>query len=281
MDSENKIMTAEQAFNRAMNLHPSLYASNNIEDSKYMYYDHIFNTIGNGYRSTKEFLEEHTITKENESLLDSFPEKYISDKPLYYAYTKTKKFADFEMGDASSTLPGIYTEKEIEEMSGVAKVFVQANAPIIEDEDYPYDERLIPYPNFSKTYSMVWKMDLSKLDDSWKYAAIEFYERAKEFFNGEFSHLYHNAAPKADWKMEEAVESYELNFKRYKKDDMTNEDWYKVITKEYGEEYNGDTIDFINKRWSKEEARIKSFIDETLEKLNKELNLNTKRKLKM
>ncbi len=281
MELENKIMTAEQAFNHAMNSYPALYATSSIEDSKYIYYDHIFNTIGNGYRSTKEFIKEHTITEENKHLLDSFPQKYIADEPLYYAYTKTKKFADFEMGDASSILPGIYTEKEIEEMVGVVKVFVQANASIIEDEDYQYDERLIPYPNFSKTYSMVWKMDLSQLDDSWKYAAIEFYERAKGFFLGEFSHLYHDAAPKSEWKMEEVVDSYESNFKRYKKDEMTNEDWYKIITKEYGQEYSGDTRDFINKRWEKEEARIKSFIDETLEKLHNDLGLSNKRKLKM
>lgn len=279
--NNEQIMTAEQAFNYAMNKYPSLYATSNIQDSKYIYYDHIFNTIGNGYRNTKEFLIEHTINKENEHLLNSFPEKYISDQPLYYAYTKTKKFADFEMGDSDSVLPGIYTEKEINEMEGVVKCFVQANAPIIEDEDYQYDERLIPYPNFSKEYSMVWKMDLSLLDDSWKFAALEFYTRAKDFFNSEFSHLYHNAAPKTDWKMEEVMELYDKNFARYKKEGMSESDWHQVISKEYEQNYNGNTKDFIVKRWEVEELRIKGFIDETIEKLQNELNLNSKKKMKI
>ncbi len=276
-----QIMTATQAFNYAMNKYPSLYSTSNIEDSKYIYYDHIFNTIGNGYRSTEEFIEFHKVTEENQHLLNSFPEKYVSIEPLYYAYTKTKKFADFEMGDADSVLPGIYTEKEINEMDCVAKCFVQANAPIVEDEDFDYDERLVPYPNFSKTYSMVWKMDLSKLDDSWKKAALEFYEKAKEFFNGEFSHLYHNAAPKADWKLEETIELYNKGFERYKKEGMSEQDWHKVVSKEYGQEYKGNTKEFIIKGWEIEELRIKKFIDETIEKLNNELNLTTKRKPKI
>lgn len=279
--TEPKIMTAEQAFNYAMNKYPSLYATSSLQDSKYIYQDHIFNTIGNGYRNLKEFIEEHAINKENEHLLASFPEKYISDEPLYYAYTKTKKFADFEIGDSDSILPGVYTEKEINEMVGVAKCFVQTNAPIIEDDEFPYDERLIPYPNFSKEYSLVWKMDLSQLDDSWKIAALEFYERAKDFFTGDFSHLYHNAAHKSDWRMEETIESYETNFKRYKKDGMSDKDWYVVISKEYGHLYDGDTKKFIETKWIKEKERIIEFIEETLGKLEQQLTTQPKKKPKI
>lgn len=88
-------MTAEQAFNVSMNEYPSLYTSYSLERAKMKFYDHIFNIIGNGFGDMEEFKEEHTINKFNKHLIDSFPDKYISNTPLYMAYKEHARINSF------------------------------------------------------------------------------------------------------------------------------------------------------------------------------------------
>ncbi len=279
---EKKLMTAEQAFNYAMNKHPSLYTEDNIADAKFKYFDHIFNTIGNGYGNFREFSAEHTINDENKNFIESFPEKYITSKPLYYAYTKVKKIGSFEMGESGSELPGLYTEEELKSKPEVLYK-VQSNRSIHKDREqqFGYKESLLPYPNFSREYSMVWRMDMSKLDASWMDAAKEYYVRAKEFFNSEASQFYHGAAPKVESMMDELIASYEKNFIRYKKDGMTEIQFNEAISKAYELNYDGDTKAFIEKRWEVEQKRILKFIDKTLDKLGYVEQVAPKRKNKM
>lgn len=259
----SKIMTANQAFNFAMNAHPSLYSSDTLYEAKIKYFDHIFNTIGNGYRDINEFIYGHTINKKNKHLIDSFPDKYIGKEPLYMVYTKSRKIADFDMPVYESALDGLYTELELNDLP-ISAVKVQSNMK------FPKDSIFTPYPNFSKDYSMVWRMDMSKLDPSWTEAAVWYYENIKPFFYSEDVVHYHEAVPN-DLKLKtNLISSYEKNFERYRKDGMTDSDFFQAISDAYEQEYTGDTEGFINIRWEKNLENIKNFIDETIDLLKKQ-----------
>lgn len=261
-------MTAQQAFNYAMNTYPSLYTSQNLDKARLKYYDHIFNTIGNGYRDMQEFYDGHTITPENSHLLDSFPSYFIGNEPLFYAYTKIRDHGSYKMGDSEGLLDGVYTKQQLASMPEVLMT-VQCNSLRAGDAD-----SISFYPNFQKEYSMMWD-DISELDISWTQEALFFYNSAKNFFTGPNNHLYSSACPrlsdKKGWEFK--IKEYEESFNKYKKPDQTQEDFYFEITKAYNTVYNGDTKFFIALRWKNELDRILSFIDETIERLQEDLNI--------
>lgn len=258
MANKSKIMTAEQAFNFAMNKYASLYSAETLEEAKLKYFDHVFNTIGNGYRDLEEFIECHKINKNNKAFLDSFPEKFIGTTPLYTAYTKVKMIGSYEMPESESRIEGTFTAEEIEQMPEVV-CKIQSNGKGFDGERIS-----TPYPNFSKTYSIVWRMDMKALDPSWTEAAIWYYENIKPFFEGEHVHLYHGAAPINEKGMKRTIEEFEKHFVKYKKEDMNDLEYFKAVSDAYNFEYNGNTEEFITKRWEKQLSEIKNFIDETV-----------------
>jgi len=259
----SKIMTAEQAFNVSMNTYPSLYSAPTLEMAKDKFYDHIFNTIGNGYRDTEEFLHGHTINKSVIELMESFPEKYIGNTPLYTAYTAVDNSRGLEMPVHDSILEGLYTKEELETMPHVA-TSIQSNSREFDDDREGIDDKFSPYPNFKKTYSMVWNMDMNAIGKSWIEAGIVYYEHMRNFFNSEKYHWYSGAIPKDEVDLEIMVSDYEKMFKHYTKEDMTEAEYFKAISDAYEIEYTGDTEQFIRNRWDKELARIHAFIDETI-----------------
>lgn len=265
-----KIMTAEQAFNVSMNEYPSLYASTTLDKAKMKFYDHVFNVIGNGWRDMEEFKKEHTINKHNKHLVDSFPEKYIGDTPLFTAYTEVKYYGNYKEGIFDSSLLGIYTQEEIAQMPEV-KHSVRIDRRRKENENMEIDF----YPNFQKRYSMVWD-DISSLDKSWFEAAKFFYTNAKEYFTSNNTHNYSNACPKDDdiQKWDRLIADYERHFPQYVKEGQTQQEYFDKITQDYGTPYYGDTKQFIKERRAKELVRINSFLDETLERLDGYLKLD-------
>lgn len=270
-----KLMTAEQAFNMSMNIYPILYSAKTIEDARFKFFDHIFNTIGNGNNTLEDFKANFTINSSNQHLIDSFPSKYITSQPLYTCYTKIKDtVGGFHIPDQHSALLGIYTKEEIQKMPEV-KSYIQAND--VKNDDILF----IPYPNFQKEYSMIWRYDLTKIDESWFKAAKEYYLHAKEFFHSDLVNLYHNAAPIDEKEMQKSIQEYEFFFQKYKKENVTQEEYYQTISKNYNHFYDGDTKKFIQERWNKEKNRILNFIDETLEKIEPLLSPNIKVKKKI
>lgn len=259
---KRNVMTAEQAFNRSMNVYPSLYSSPSVELSKFKYFDHVFNTIGNGTRSLEEFVDRHTINKEDEDVITEYPEKYISEQPLFMVYKEFTMIGNHKSPKNGSDIDGLYTESEVAEMPDTYST-LQINKKYKWDEDKEFS----PYPNFRKDYSMVWNIGVTTLDDSWTNAAIWYYEKAKKFFNSEHVSNYHGAYPKTEKNISRIVADYEKAFERYKTEEMTELEFHKTISDAYELEYNGNIQDFIQRRWNKELSRILNFIDETLVKL--------------
>lgn len=261
------IMTAQQAFNVSLNEHPSLYASRTLEEAQMKYYDYIFNVIGNGYRDMKDFRSGHKITPQNAQLIESFPAKYITDQPLFWAYTEIDYSYSFIRGKEGSIISGLYTKEELKNMPEVVHI-LQANR---EYKNKTND--FIPYPNFKKEYSLVWH-NVSKLDKSWHEAALIFYKKCQEYFNSDKVSSYYYVCPKDNEtaKWQESIEGFEKNFARYKTEGMTEDEHFKKISKEYEIEYTGDTKDFIKRKWEKEHNRINEFLSETIDRLGKILS---------
>lgn len=243
------IMTIEQAFNVAMNEYPSLWTASTLELAKLKFYDHVFNTIGNGLHTANEFESEFTITDENKHLIDTFPEKYITSAPLYSVGTKNAL-------NQMCYISGLYTEAEAKELLRTGHFYHQSNR----NSDY-----FVPYPNFDVEYSLVHNIDLSEYDPSWTIAAIYYYLEMRGWFKSDSVSNYPHASHLKD--MQSSINSYEQVFKRYAGDATTTEERNANITRAYGIPYIGDTEQFIHARWNTELNRINAFIDETLVKL--------------
>jgi len=260
----NNLMTAQQAFNVSMNTYPLLYAAPSLDEAKIKYFDHVFNTIGNGINEIQTFVARHQLNPANRSFTNSFPVKYSDGSCLFMAYTEVRQVADVKFPVTSSILHELFTKEELESMPEVV-----ASAPFQSKRN---NHVFSPYPNFSKCYSMVWNMDVTLFHHSWVESAFWYYTQMKTFFNSETVHFYHSAPPIEENKLAQLIADYESNFRYCKVADMSDADYFKAISDAYELDYNGDTLDFIKRRWSIELSRINIFIDETLDMLDKKIN---------
>jgi hypothetical protein len=250
------LMTAEQAFNVAMNEHALLYASATVEQARLKFYDQTFNVLGNGINSMEDFVKSYHITKKNTKYLDSFPAKYIGNHELYLVFAEREGRID--TGSGSSEL---YTKEELAELGNPRYIDNIA-------EDFGRYE-FVPYPNFRKEYSLIGVLDFAELDVSWTQAAIEFYSQAKAFFQSDKVKNYHHHFPEPGETKESCVADYTEMFDRIGKG-KKEQDFYQYITQQYGfgVEYTGNVEQFLEKRWHHRQAEANRFIDETLEYLN-------------
>lgn len=252
------LMTADQAFNYAMNEHALLYVSATVEQARLKFYDQTFNVLGNGIHDMKDFVKMHKITKKNQKYLDSYPAKYIGNHELYLVFVEKNGRID-----PGSSLPELYTKEEMVQM-GNPRYVSNVSERLTDDE-------FVPYANFQKQYSLIDKIDFATLDISWTQAAIFFYNHAKAFFQSENVMKYHHAFPEPGQTREEGVAEYTQMFERIGKGkEKSQSDLYKYITQQYGfgVEYTGDVEQFLEKRWKYRQAEVNRFIDETLEYLN-------------
>lgn len=267
--TKTTIMTAEQAFNLSMNVYPSLYHANTIQQAQFKFFDHMFNVIGNGYRNHQEFIDAHTINNKNKKFLASFPEKYIGEIPLHHCYTKMQNIGNLKLPDLHSALKELLTIEEIKERTDIVYFNQCANQKNKQDKE-------APYPNFKKEYSLLWNVHLKDLDQSWIEAGINYYTQMKTFFDSEQIDLYSSAIPKDPNKLQNLINQYETHFKHRKTENMTNQEHFDKISNDYECKYEGNTEQFIHQRWNKELLRIKDFINETLHYLEQNLTSNKK-----
>lgn len=249
-----RLMTADEAFNVAMNTYPSLYTAATLELAKLKFFDNVFNTIGNGTSTIEEFTEHYALTPEKVDLIHDFPEKYIGTTPLHYAYTEIVEEDGFHFPKYGSDLPGLYTQDELDVMPHVL------HSVLSNRDEVKGQSRFVPYPNFQKRYSLVWNVDMGSIDPSWREAALSFYRFAKTFFESDDAHAYADAVPKDPSRR---IADYEEAFARCRKPGMSEEAYREAISEAYELEYTGDTEDFIRRRWAIEKSRILDFLEET------------------
>lgn len=249
-----KLLTPIKVVNLAINQYPSLYAAAGIELAKLRVYDHIFNVIGNGIRDTEEYCE---YMRNRHKGVQTPPAKYLSGERLHYAYMETEEFGEGDykivMPKSGSDLDEVFTEAEKADHPEVKKWM-----------GFDVSSRFVPYPNFKKDYSTVWQIDTELLTEEWIDEIIWFYRKCEEFFDGPNASEYSYAVTKDPKKLERRVKEQEQFFERYKKETASEAEYWAAITKNWQCEYRGDTLDFIQRRWQIEHARIRAFITETI-----------------
>lgn len=250
-----RLMTADEAFNVAINTYPSLYTAATLELAQFKFFDQVFNVIGNGTSTIEEFAEHYALPPENADLTQGFPEKYIGTTPLYYVYTEVVEEHGWRSPKYGTDLAGLYTEDEIKAMPHVL------HSVLSNRDEVKGQSRFVPYPNFKKRYSLVWNVDMGSIDPSWSEAALRFYGFAKTFFESDDAHAYSDAVPKDPSRR---VADYEEAFARCRKPGMSEGAYRAAISEAYELEYTGDTEDFICRRWAIEKARILDFLEETI-----------------
>lgn len=249
-----RLITPTKCVNYSINMYPSLYASPSFEIAKLRVYDHIFNVIGNGIRDTEEFIEH---MRDRHKGVQTPHAKYLNGERLHYGYTEVDVYGEgddaYVCGKTESCLDEVFTESE--------KIY---HPEVKKWLGFNRINKFTPYPNFDKNYSTVWQIDTSILTAEWIDEIVWFYSKCEDFFDGPDSHEYHSAVPADPKKLERKVTEQAQYLTKYLKADQPVQECWDAITKDYGTEYRGDTLDFIQRRWEKEHAHIREFITETI-----------------
>lgn len=246
-----ELLSPDQYITKSTFLYPSLYASQSYEESKFKVLDHSFNTIGNGI--TIETLKSAPLTEEETAECS----KWFTCSSALYGYFRVEQFSGFAMptGESIIVLP---SEKHL-------------HPTVVHWTPFECSPKNNPYPNFKKTYSMVWNLnglDFEQLGPKWIDAAIWYYDRCLEYFNDPGACAsYPYAFPNDDeCENDRIIKLYASSMKNY----STVEE----ISKEYELEFIGDPNDessirdFVSRRWELERRRIIKFIIDTLERLH-------------
>lgn len=227
---------------------PSLYYSVSHEVSKFSILDQLLNTIGNGIRCDDELSYELSRVLEV-----SNPEQYYDESdPMFIGYTKVKDIAGMEFPDYDSD--SVYCFEKDKQKHRHVKLWRELER---------LADFIMPYPNFGKDYSLVWRCPyFFELGNEWIEAAIWFYKKSKEIIDKRESE-YHYAFPCfTERETNNTINSYSQAIK-----DLTHEE----VTKKYNHPFDGDIEKFLVSMWQKDKERIFAFIDETVEMLESHL----------
>lgn len=251
--SSMKYYTPEQYILKSLGEYPTLYYNTTYNNVRYAVLDQILNVIGNGIDDLTEF-EYQDYDFEN-------ARKYITKEPLYYGYHKDDcEYTYFEGVDTPYINSNIYAipiyvlESECTNHPEIGK-WLQTDKKT---------SRKVPYPNFSPTYSFVYKQKIEDLGEEWINEAIWYYQESLQYFNNpEQYKTYHFAFPHYDkFHDRDNTESLLQEFRKHIKDKYQS---YEAISEAYGvTDYNGDDYDFLCRRWQQGRTHIIKFINDTI-----------------
>ena len=243
-----------------MNTDPTGYASSTLSKARLKMFGQLFNVIGNGIDNYETFAEKYLWTPGLAAMTSGFPQKYIGNETLYEGYPAKKLRVD-NGEKIDTTRYTLFTEAEKE----FHPEFTQWTAVNRLDTAHK------PYPNFQSNYSLLHRIDINQLDESWLYGGIEYYEYCRKYFDSDDSSDYHSAWPTYPQKQRVLVNSYSTAMSRCIAGIEDVEAQWAAISKAYGTPYKGDTVLFIQERGATENARIHTFIDETIDMLGNNL----------
>ncbi|MGL5946348.1 MAG: hypothetical protein ACRCZV_09265, partial [Sediminibacterium sp.] len=152
------------------------------------------------------------------------------------------------------------------------KFALEDTTPVPDDVANEDLSKFVPYPNFQEQYSLLYRGKdinqelLSALPVSWLNAAIDYYSFCKTYFEGS-AEGYSSKFPSANHNFGTFSEGLE----KRRKPGMTNDEWKESITKDWGEEFNGDVLEFGTRLWEKKRLSHIRFCDKTIKLLDKEL----------
>lgn len=236
--------------------YPTLYASTNFLYSKFAILDHFLNVIGNGIRNNDEMVS--CIGKTNKKA-NHFVER-IYREDFWWGYEKVE---EINLGDKTLFLPSSHSgenathcfEKDKNKYPNI-KLWYKVDK---------IDRMIVPYPNFSKEYSLIYRCDkFLEFPDEWIKEAIFYYSFCKYWFLQDDCYEYSYAFPKKEASQtRRRIEEFIL---------YNNSKSNEQISKSYGFEFDGDHHKFLSLRWQRERKRILQFIEESLNLLLHNLN---------
>lgn len=230
--------------------YPSLYASANFETSKFLVFDQLFNTIGNGVRSWRSFKKEISVRDVN---LDR-AEIFTRGEKIFYGYKGITTLAEVQMSGAFEV-----TVADCERINYPEITFwMESSFSNVTLAD------VNPYPCFDENYSLLYNMDCSKLSEDWIRDIIWFYEECQRFFADDKRWLkYAYAYPNEDSWHDEDLRS--IIGKRI--EEYTEAGTLDKLYMDYGVKYTGDLESFLVQRWNLKRENIEKFLKKTLIKL--------------
>lgn len=239
------LITLEQIFVLFLNKYPSLYASNSIELSKLLVYDHIFNTIGNGIRTIDD-LYSYLSLEDLDSLI--IKEQYVSDIELYRCYFSNEyKFKQIYL---------ILTEEE-----------ANNNPLIVTKSKLTKINYFKPYPGFKKEYSLVWTPEIDLFDLVSLKEILWFYQKCKLYFYSENRYDNFLSGKLDSVQFNSSLKDQEKYLEKFFENNQSKEDAYQKISKAYGVPFNGDMRQFVLDRAELDIQKSLCFIEETIEML--------------
>lgn len=223
-----------------------LFASSSYDVSKFSVFDQLLNVIGNGIRSNENLIEHLNI-----EIVDA---TRFFKEPVTTGYYK---LIDYGSGYFHADISGESVTCFISEKNQYPEVKRWV--------DYELKEEFkMPYPNFTKEYSLVWRCpEFLNLDSEWKESAIWFYKKAREIISNREKEYSYAFPLETELKNKNTIDNQIAMF-----GNRTNEE----VSRDWQHPYDGDIVKFLTTRWQKEKQRIFDFIDETIEMLENHIH---------
>lgn len=261
-----KILTPDEYFLKC--LQDSMLYTNyvDLEHARLSIMDSIFNTVGNGIDTSEDLLETLSSTNIDLKSIEEIEKNYFDDQ--YIGFKKIIIYHEDDRVEETTVLP-----ENLEDL-----VFTGCHRDCVMDKDKSKHKDVIywkrmnrsplkwqPYPDFSKEYSAIYKVDLNVLGDKrdiWIDEIIAFYNGSIAYLESEssrdHSYAYPSNKPAAD---ENLIMSYKEGFKKYN----SNEE----ISKAYAAEFDGDVEAFAARRWENNKLEWIEFSKEAIKDLEK------------
>lgn len=248
------ILTPDQFVKHSVVQYPTLYLTDSFESQKMAVFDHLFNTIGNGYGSLSSFEEALSV-----KWTDEFESKYVrlmSGEKFYRGYLKCEETS---FGSKRYVLPSGDSAFESELGQFPHVPFWDLVSPKANDNSALGNKVAELYPNFSKKYSIYWTVKEASAwqHKEWLEAIIWFYSRAKLAIEAGFVHGYYPC--QTDNETNRALRDMTLYLESNFKDKSFDE-----ISKAYEAPYTGDVDAFLRARCENERKKNLEFVNKTL-----------------
>jgi len=236
------LITLEKCFAYYLNKYPRLYLSSSLELSKMKFYDHFLNTIGNQFKKVEDLYSDLSLADTD---MFDIPEKYISDTDIYCCYfSEDKRYTTnyiFLTEEEASLNPLVVTKTKIKK-----------------------NDFFLPFDNFNKKYSIVWTSEIDNFDLPSLKEILWFYTECQKHFHSDDKYDIFLRCKIGTPQFEQSIEEQNDYFLKMRKESMTDQEYFDLISEKYQIKFTGDVKQFLIDRAEKKLNLVLQFINETI-----------------